>query len=839
MKKFLIILLSLLTTLVLVTYLLLFTPFGNNILRPYIESEANAYSPLPLSIKTFTLTPSQLDLLIQTDEQNSFILKGELSLFSQTFNLDYTLLLNDLSHFSQLAKRPLKGQFTTEGKLAGNLNDFSVKGTSDFAKSDTHYAVLIKSLSLDKAAIKLQDIHIEKLLEVLNEKAYAKGKVDLHLQLTDFSENHQQGSLALGIKKAKFNPQILSDEFGLKLQKTSIKGEAKVKLDGGKLTFVTDLDSELANINLKGHANSTDEAIDMQYIIDIKELALFKSVTNSELRGPLFTQGSIKGANDDYLLKGDSDLAHSKTTYSCKLVDKSPSALLVSIKDASLAQLLYTLGQEKFASGSINANIQLPDLNPNALKGTIDLTLSQGKIEQKVMKKAFKVTLPKTHFTLDTQAKLAGNQLQYNTKLNSNLANITSEGSLLPETLQTDLHYRIDIKELALFKPITQTDLRGPFFTQGNVKGDSSNMAVNGTSNIADSKTSYHLSLKDNAPEQVKLHIKEARLAKLLYMGVQPDYAQGNINLDLELNAFSPMKGAYTLIVNKGLVHKATVKKAFELTLPYTRFDVESQGTFRDDKLVAKSKINSNLATITMEKSDYDMETSHLNSDFTLKIDDLQKLKPLLERKLIGKISLNGDIKKSTSLTINAHSNLFGGKIDATILDDDVNANFSNLQAQEILKMLDYPQVMNAPLNGTLTYNTLKQKGKLKATFEQAVLVRSKMTDLVSALTHTDLSKERFNKGHLISLINKEIINSDLKMESERVKLQSKKFIINSKKQLIDSRFNLVIKKYPADVIVTGKIQSPNVKLDAKSMITPEVEEKAKKEINRFLKKLF
>ena len=113
------------------------------------------------------------------------------------------------------------------------------------------------------------------------------------------------------------------------------------------------------------------------------------------------------------------------------------------------------------------------------------------------------------------------------------------------------------------------------------------------------------------------------------------------------------------------------------------------------------------------------------------------------------------------------------------------------------------------------------------------------MTDLIKGLTHKDLTKEHFNKGTLISLINKDVIRSELKMYSTDVKLNSKKFIINSKKQLIDARFALQVKKYPGDILVKGDINAPSVNLDAKSMITPEVEDKVSKEINRFLKKLF
>ena len=112
-------------------------------------------------------------------------------------------------------------------------------------------------------------------------------------------------------------------------------------------------------------------------------------------------------------------------------------------------------------------------------------------------------------------------------------------------------------------------------------------------------------------------------------------------------------------------------------------------------------------------------------------------------------------------------------------MDEKINADFTDLHAIEVLKTLGYPEVMDAPINGIFTYNTKTQTGKLDSRFDQATLTRSKMTELFKNLTRTDLSKERFNQGSLISLNNKEIIKSDLKMTSKTMSLQSKKFIIN------------------------------------------------------------
>lgn len=663
MKKTLIILSSTLLIVVGLAYTLLFTQLGNNLLRPTIQTKINQYSPLPLRLDTFSLSTDRLKFIIQVDEKNSVIIEGVYSLFSQDFDIEYAIKFTDLSTLNTLLQRKLSGQLLSDGDIKGNLKLFNIKGISDLALSKTEYAIVLKDMELNKAAIKLSDIDIKTLLRMLGEKAYSSGKVDVHVQLNDLDPTAMQGSIVLNIKEARLNAKTLKKELGLKISRTSLKGGLKATLKNTDIDYLVKIDSALANI-------------------------------------------------------------HSK-------------------------------GKVKRDKHTINAN------------------------------------------------------------------------------------YRVGIKELSLLKSMTNAPLRGPFYTEGTLQGKDTRLDISGTSTIADSRTSYHIDLIDLKPSRLNIQVKHASLKKLLFFMGEPSYASGKVNLKSELSSISPLNGDISVSVNKGTAHAKEIKNTFDITLPYTKFDLISDANIKNDKLVAKTQLTSNLATVKMKKTSYDIKSSSLLSDYEVFIPSLQRLEPILDRKLYGEVKANGDITKNDKLTITAHSNIFDGKLNAKVIDEKVNADFKNLHAIKVLKMLGYPQVMDAPINGTLVYNTKTRQGKLDSRFEKATLKRSQMTDLISGLTRNDLTKERFNDGSLISVIDKDIIRSDLKMRSKTVNLNSKKFIINSKKQLIDANFALQIKKYKADILVTENINSPKVRLDAKSMITPEIEEKVGKEINRFLKKLF
>lgn len=839
MKKIALIIISTILLSLGLVYTLLFTSLGNSILKPSIENKINAYAPLKLELSEFALDTSTIKILIKIDEDNTVVAEGTYSIFAQTFDIDYHVDLGKLSSFNELAQAKLSGELKTDGNVNGNMDLFKIKGQSHLAQSDTKYSIIVKDLALEKAAIKLTDARIQDFLAMAGQEPYAKGKIDLHMQVNDLTPERMKADLALDLKKATLNAKVLKKEFGLTLSKTGLSSELKANLQGEDLKYIFDLNSELAMLSSKGKMNVTRKSIDSVYSVNIAELALLQSITSSAIRGPFSTQGKINGDTKKLLIKGETDVASSKSSYDVSLKDLQASKVIVTIKDASLEKLLYMLGEEKYAKATINADIQLNDLNPKTLDGKALIKLSKGKINQGIMKRSFDVNLPKTDFDFQSQVNLQGKNVNYTLALNSNLAKINSKGDFQPESMYTKASYDINIKELALLKPLTGSVLRGPLSTSGGLEGDKKELHLKGKSDLAKSTTTYDITLKEYAPTSALVNIKNARLSKLLYLTDQPNYAEGNLNLNTQLTSIASLNGKIKMNISKGLVHKSLVKRDFNISMPYTKFEMQSDSTIKDDKLTAKTSLKSNLATLKMKETSLDIKTLSFATDYDLFVPFLERLEPILERKMFGEVKANGQITQDKKLIITAHSKIFHGKINAKMVDEKINADFTDLHAIEVLKTLGYPEVMDAPINGTFTYNTKTQKGKLDSRFDQATLTRSKMTDLFKNLTHTDLSKERFNKGSLISLINKEIINSDFQMTSKTISLKSKKFIINSKKQIIDARFALKIKEYPGDVIIKGNISSPSIKLDAKSVLTPEIEKKVGKEINRFLKKLF
>ncbi|NPA60590.1 MAG: hypothetical protein GXO30_09065, partial [Epsilonproteobacteria bacterium] len=315
--------------------------------------------------------------------------------------------------------------------------------------------------------------------------------------------------------------------------------KAQTKLDSKLNTFNLNMSNfEIAlelnknnTISLHGDYSIFSQSFDIDYEVKLNELKTLKSLTNVDLRKSFFTKGNVKGDMALINVNGISDLAKSETTYKVELTNLNPTSIIAKVSHLNLETLLDMGVQKHYASADINLDVNFKSIKTHALDGDIVLDTLNGKLNPKIMKSDFNVTIPKTDFTMNLDAKLKGDDVNYNYKLLSNLFKIKSNGLVTPEPLKVDAKYALDVKELAVLKPITGADVRGNFKLNGNIKGTKSKMIIDGNSDVASSDTKFIATLKEFAPASVKATIKNLKLQKVLYMVKQPHYTDGKLNL--------------------------------------------------------------------------------------------------------------------------------------------------------------------------------------------------------------------------------------------------------------------------------------------------------------------
>ncbi len=640
--------------------------------------------------------------------------------------------------------------------------------------------------------------------------------------------------------------------FGNSLLKPIIeeKIQEETKLESKLTTFSLSMsDFEILlelnknnTILVKGNYSLFSQSFNIAYKVDLQELKTLKALTKTQLQSSFATEGTVVGDMDFLTVEGKSDVVKSATTYHVELTEFNPTSIIAKVKNADLKSLLYLGGQKEYASATINLDVNFKNITPHELDGNILLTTKEGSLNSRVMKKDFNISIPSTAFNMNLKAVLAGDSADYMYILNSNLAKVSSSGKVNPEPLSLDIKYGVDIKELAVLKPMTNADIRGPLRLSGSAKGDKEKLLVDGVSDIAASNTTFSAILKEFQPRSVKASIKNMKLQNVLYMVKQPHYTDGYFSLSADISdaRAKSLQGIVTTRVKEGLLNSKFLTKEYEFKskMPVTRYTLKTETKL--DGNIANTKVDllSNLANLNIKEAKLDLSDASIVSDYLVKVHNLDNLYFITDRHLKGSITANGELHKAKDLDFSAYSSIAGGKLVAKLHNDDFKANINSMQTLDILDMLIYPEIFKSSINGVVDYNLAQKKGTFKGELKDGKFTKNQVLDLAKQYASTDLYKETF-LGDINADINKEHITASLDLKSNRSYIKTKNTKLNSKTKRISSKLDINANGNPLIVTLSGNANAPKVGIDAEKLIKKEAEKAINKEVNKLFKGLF
>jgi len=601
--------------------------------------------------------------------------------------------------------------------------------------------------------------------------------------------------------------------------------------------------NENNTIKLQGDYSLFDQSFDIKYNVQLQELKTLKKLTQTQLQSSFRTNGSVVGNLAFIKINGKSDVASGETVYHVELTDLNPTSIIATMKDIELEELLFMVNQKAYADADINLDINFKNITPHNLDGNILLVTSNGKLNPKVLKKDFSITIPKnTAFTMNLNARLKGDDVNYDYALNSNLAKISSGGKITPEPLALDIKYGVNIKELALLKVITGADVRGSLKLDGMIKGAKEKLLVRGKSNFASSKTDFVASLKDFKPETVELSIKGLKIQKALYMLKQPHYSDGYFDLSVNMNSIdmANLKGVVRSKIYKGKLDSKYMSKTYEFKtqMPKVNFNATTYTVLNKNIVDTKVDFNSNLMDFDVKKARFKLGDSSLDSDYSVNLHNLDRFFFVSERHLKGSLKANGRVKKAKDLDFSMNSKVASGVLNVKLHNDDLTANLDGMKTLQVLDMLLYPQVFDSRVSGDVKYNLAKEKGTFKGNLSQGKFTQNQVLDLTKKYAKIDLYKEIF-KGDVNAKINKEKIVTSLSLKSNKSSITTKDARLNSKTQIVHAKVDIVANNNPLEVTLDGNINAPDVKVNADELIKKEASKAIKKGINKYFKGLF
>ena len=596
-------------------------------------------------------------------------------------------------------------------------------------------------------------------------------------------------------------------------------------------------------ITIEGSYSLFAQSFDLNYDVALNNLQALEPLTQTPLAGAFLTDGNVKGDMEFLTIDGKSDVAKSDTTYHIELTQLNPTSIVAKLKHLDLQTLLAMVGQKRYASATIDIDANFKNITPHQLDGDVLLKTSQGVLNTKVMKKDFGITIPQTRFAMNLDAKLKGDDITYKYLLKSNLAKVSSSGTLTPDPLKVALKYGVDVKELAVLKPITGADIRGSVKLSGQVQGNKEKMFIDVKSNIASSLTNARITLKELQPAIVEAKVRHLKVQKLLYMLKQPHYTDANIDVDAKLTNLDPenLQGKVITKIMNGKLDSKYLTKTYEFKHPMPTTTYNGVITTVIEKSVVTSQIdfNSNLANLDIAQARYVIADGSLNSDYKVKVPSLDRLYFVSDRHLRGGITAHGEITKAKDLDLTLLSNIANGKLNAKLHNDDFIAHLSDMDTLKVLNILIYPEIFDAKVDADVKYNLATSKGTVDAKLKEGRFTRNDVLDLTKKYAKIDLYKQKF-KGIANAELNKERIVALLDLKSNTSSISTKDTKLNTKTQQINSKIKIIANNNPAIyVTLKGNINKPAVSVDASAIMKKEAKKAINKEVNKLFKKLF
>ncbi len=612
--KYLLGLLGLVLSSILAVYIVAFTPFGNGLIKPILESKIQEKTQLNPTLSTFSLNMSEFNIVLELSETNKVNISGDYSLFSQTFNIKYNIEIQNLEELKSVTKGAYKGRVFTHGTIIGDAALTKIEGLSDIAKSDTSYFIELRDFNPTSIIATVSKAELLSLLTLGAQKPYANAEIDLNINFKNITPNALDGNILLQTYNGKLDTQLMKSDFNVSIPPASFTMKLDAQLQGDDIDYKYFVDSNLAKISSSGNINPQPLSLDVKYGIDIEELAVLKPITNADIRGPFKLEGRAKGTKEKLHLNGISDVAGSDTVFNLSMKDFQPKTFKAKIDNLKLQKLLYMIKQPHYTDGILSMDIDIKDARAKTLEGVVVSKITKGLVNSKYMTKEFefKSAMPRTTYDMKAITKLKSSIIDTSLDFNSNLANFdikqarfnTQESSIVSD-------YLLKVPSLDKMFFITGRNLRGGVSANGEFK-KAKDLDLTIYSKIAGGEIDAKLHNDDFYAQ-----LKSLQTLDLLDILMYPKVFKSTLNGVLEYNLLKA-KGVFKADMSDG---KFTRNQMLDLIKQFARTDLYKE-RFKGDmtahinkeNIVASLDLHSNKSSIKTKNTSLNSQTKKINS---------------------------------------------------------------------------------------------------------------------------------------------------------------------------------------------------------------------------------
>lgn len=809
---------------VAVLYGLLFTGFGNNLVKPYIEKTVKDKSGFDLKLTKFDLNFKSLDISAIVNGEINADVKGKYSLFSQSFDLDYNVDIQNLNSFKIKLDEPMG----LNGKIRGKIKDFSANGVGKILDSDVRFLATLKDFKPFDIDLDAKGLNVQKAMKLANQPAFLIGKINAVANIQNgFGEaNITSNDLAINKDGLKDKNITIPNNITLDLN-------SDITLKDNIITASSNLNSKLANIEAKETKfNLDNKNLESDFSLDILDLANLEPFTKQKLNGNLKVDGFTKVVdNKPEFVKFN--LVGFGGEVDANLQDKILDAKINSIK---IAELMGVASMPKAVSGVINGEIKINDVYDfNNIQGSAILNVIDGKINPVELKKMANLDFPQNNnFEITSKTLIENGIVNSVSNLASNLFkidNLKAIYNLKEKDLKAD--FKASIDDLSKLKEFTKQTLKGNLKASGDVS--MKNNALKGL-NLNVNTLGGEIKASSNG-SNLNADVNNLKLNDIFALIGQNPLASGDLKAKINLSSIDikNLNGTANINLSNSILNDKELSKMLNKEFPKNiKLNANSDINIANSIANFNAVINSDLANLKKLNGSFDINKNSLNANYEAFVNDLSKLAFISGKKMIGSVSLNGEIKKDAkNLVATANSDLFDGKFKANLTNENLKATFDKFKIEKLTHMLDFGEFYEGIGDLVFNYNTLAQKGDFNVDINESRLTPSKLTTAISIATQKDITKEIFNDSYVKGVINQGLVEFKSQMKAPKMDLNVTKGTLDTKTSKINIPVLINIEKTDIAADVTGTTKDPKVNVSSKYL-----EQKLEKVLDKGLDKL-
>ena len=810
---------GILLVLVVALYCVLFSSFGNSVLKPFVEKIASEKIGMEFRLEKFELGFSSFDILAIINGELSVESRGKYSLFSSQFDLNYNTQAKSFNG--------MQIDLSLKGEALGSFDNFVANGSGSLAGSNIRFASRIKDYAPLELKLDAKELDLAALSMIALKKAYITGKLSAVADIAG-----QEGTAKLNSAKIIITKEAQND-FGISLPANfALSLNSDIKLLGKQVAATTRVKSALANLSAKNTSyNFENGDITSDFNLDIANLAALEPIIKQKLNGSIKVAGNTKIANGAMKFL-DAKINGLGGEILASLKDNELNA---NIKNLKLAQALSLAGLVPLANSDISGTAKITNLSDTKkIKGSANLTLSSGVLNHKQMNALLGSDLSSdVSFNAQNKLEIASGTLNFDSVLNSPvIENLGAKGSY------------------TLANGDAKIDLVGKIADLGAIFGSGAKSPANIKANVglkAGELSDADIDIKGFGGEIIakvkgkalNANIKNIKAEQVLAMTTFGSLFNGEVNAELSLDGLNlqNLNGRGELSVKNGVFNAAAISKLLKAEFPENvKFSLNFKPTFTNSVAYFSSNFASDIANISKFDGSYNLQKNALDAAYSANVSDLSKLSFLTGVALYTQLNVSGKIA-STNQAINASANsdIFGSNTDITFKSGVLNANMKNAKIEQILKALGYEQFYIGSTNMAFDYNTASKLGEFNANILNAHLAKTGLTELISSvLGGRDITTEVYENGVVKGTIKGDIITFDANMHSKRSDINVEQASINTKSKALNIPVSANYEKTDIGIDITGTTEAPKYALSSQYL-----QQKAEQGVEKLIDKAF